>query len=171
ACVKINGKFYDPEAAWSGFIKNCYGKKKFPKKFISRKSYNFKKQKGTKKVSITVDKSQLKTTVTTSGDNYIGQDGLGNDLEGFYVISKKAYYFKDGKMSKTDFNTLKNLCAEGKSYKALADFVGKAISSKTYSGSCYGDGDDKVYSYDHVEVSVFVPSDGSAETIESVDAK
>lgn len=168
ACLKINGKWYDPEATFAGWMRGVYGAASYRAAFISRKSYSYAAQNGNK-TNITVT-AKGKTYYYTKGNTIYGFDENNQPLTGYYVINNKIYYFnKKHTTTKQEAKKLQKLFTYKAAFSPIKNLLGQAKDTKDMGPGCSGiNGTEMLYTYDHIKVGTVIPYDGSAEIFLSV---
>lgn len=171
ACLKINGKWYDPEATFAGWMRGVYGAGSYRAAFIGRKTYSYAKQNGNKLNIQMAKKGQ--TYYYTKGETIYGFDTGNKPITGYYVINNKIYYFnKNHTTTKEAAKKLQALFTYKKPFAQVKALLGEAKESKDMGPGCSGiAGTEMLYTYDHIKVATVIPYDGSEEIFLSVSEK
>lgn len=169
--VKINGRWYDPEAQCAGWMRGVYGSRYYRTSFIGKNYYSYAHQNGNKKAIVVANKGQY--YYYQANGYYYGFDSNNKPLTGYYFINEKLFCF-DGnhRMKVTDSKSLQELIKYKTPFAALATKLGTAVNVKNTGEGCSGiAGSEVIYKYDHLIVNTIIPSDGSGEIILSIMGK
>lgn len=175
ACVRINKRWYDPEGQCAGWLRGVYGTRYYRTSFISKTYHRYASQNGNK-LQITVSKNgnRGKYYYYRANGFYYGFDNKNHPLTGFYYINNKLFRFSKGhhRMPVSEQKKLQKKIGYKSAFKNISKVFGKAKKKKNNGEGCSGiDGDEMIYSYDHLNVNTVKPADGSHEIILSVVGK
>lgn len=131
------------------------------KKKLSKKKKSSKKKKNVKKISYKIRKWDKKKKHLLYKD--------GRTVTGIVLYKNRFYAFdKKGNLDKDLTAALRAAAKEKEEAASLLALTGKPVS-RSYSDSCFGDGEDGLFTYRTFRITTFKPADGTPEIIMSIE--
>jgi hypothetical protein len=153
AWVRIDGKYYDPEAQFAGWCRGIYGSSSYYIRHKIVKVVQYSKLESSSEKS-----SKVAQGWTKDKKSYYLKNG--KKATGYWYIQRKLYYFsKKGVYDAKKTKQLRKAATYEKDITELRKLLGKP-KKKKYVDSCYGPGKDGIWTYDNFKVYTYKDLEG-----------